>query len=239
MQAVDLDALKRSGALWRGRRSVLMAGRVLGSGWAVLDEVLGGGWPRAALVEVLGDAHLGLSLLLPLLADLSLESRWLTWVAPPYLPYAPALAARGIRVERVLLVQQVSDEQALWAAEQVLKSGACSLLLAWPDRAGARGLDTARLRRLQLAAEQGDCTGVLFRPLRAVRQGSTAALRLRVRPAPLGLEVEVLKRRGGWGGGTCIVPMHAGTRDEGRGARQVPLPSVLVPGSSVLVPSRA
>lgn len=139
MQAVDLDALKRSGALWRGRRSVLMAGRVLGSGWAVLDEVLGGGWPRAALVEVLGDAHLGLSLLLPLLADLSLESRWLTWVAPPYLPYAPALAARGIRVERVLLVQQVSDEQALWAAEQVLKSGACSLLLAWPDRAGARG----------------------------------------------------------------------------------------------------
>ena len=120
MQAVDLDALKRSGALWRGRRSVLMAGRVLGSGWAVLDEVLGGGWPRAALVEVLGDAHLGLSLLLPLLADLSLESRWLTWVAPPYLPYAPALAARGIRVERVLLVQQVSDEQALWAAEQVL-----------------------------------------------------------------------------------------------------------------------
>ena len=48
MQVVDLDELKRNGALWQGRRPVLPAGRVLASGWPVLDELLGGGWPRAA-----------------------------------------------------------------------------------------------------------------------------------------------------------------------------------------------
>ena len=67
MQVVDLDELKRNGALWQGRRPVLPAGRVLASGWPVLDELLGGGWPRAALAEVLSDAHQGLSLLLPAL----------------------------------------------------------------------------------------------------------------------------------------------------------------------------
>ena len=210
MQVVDLEELKRKGALWQGRRGRLTGDLLLPSGWHVLDELLGGGWPRAVLSEVLSDAHLGLSLVLPLLAGLSRDARWLTWVTPPYLPYAPALAARGVRVERLLLVQQVSAGQALWATEQALKSGACSLVLAWPEPQGAKPLDTAQLRRLQLAAEQGDCTGVLFRSSRVAQQGSPAALRLRVRSVPLGLDVEVLKRRGGWGGTRCIVPVETG-----------------------------
>ncbi len=209
MQVVDLDELKRNGALWQGRRPGPPAGRVLASGWPVLDELLGGGWPRAALVEVFSDAHRGLSLLLPAMAGLGGDTRWITWVAPPHVPYAPALAARGIRVDRLLLVRDVSEDQALWAAEQALKSGASSMLLAWPGQAGGRGPGTAQLRRMQLAAEQGDCIAVLFRPLRAAGDGSSAALRLRLHPAPLGLEVEVLKRRGSWAGGACIVPTYA------------------------------
>ena len=219
MQVISLDDLKRNGDLWQGRRAVVPAGRVLSSGWPVLDELLAGGWPRAALSELLSDSHQGLSLLLPLIARLSAEARWITWVARPHVPYAPALAARGVRVGRLLLIREVSDEQALWAAEQVLKSGASSLLLAWPGEAGGKGPQTAQLRRLQLAAEQGDCSALLFRPLRTAGQGSSAALRLRVRPAPLGLEVEVLKRRGGWAGGSCIVPVGTGLRAEGRGRR--------------------
>lgn len=203
MQVVDLDELKRNGVLWQGRRGGLAPDRLLASGWPVLDGVLGGGWPRTALVEVLSEAHQGLPLLLPLLARLSRDPRWLVWVAPPYVPYAPALAARGICIERLLLVRDVTAEQSLWAAEQALRSGACGAVLVWPEQ-----VQTAQLRRLQLAAEQGGCPGILFRPLRAAGQGSPAALRLRVRPAPLGLEVEVLKRRGGWGGESCIVPMH-------------------------------
>ena len=216
MRVVSLEQLKRNGALWQGRRNALTADRVLASGWKALDELLGGGWPRAALAEVLSDAHQGLSLVLPLLARVGAGSRWLVWVAPPYVPYAPALAARGVSVERLLLVQDVSAGQRLWAAEQALKSGACGAVLLWPQQ-----VQTAQLRRLQLAAEQGDCPGILFRSPRAAGQGSPAALRLRVRPVPLGLEVEVLKRRGAWGGESCIVPFAAGrgSRIEDRGSR--------------------
>lgn len=218
MQVVNLDELKRNGALWQGRRSVPAADRVLASGWRVLDGLLGGGWPRAALAEVLGEAHQGLPLVLPLLARLSQDPRWLVWIAPPYVPYAPALAARGIRVEQLLLVCDVSAGQRLWAAEQALKSGACGAVLLWPGQ-----LQTAQLRRLQLAAERGDCPGILFRPPRAAGQGSPAALRLRVRPAPVGLEVEVLKRRGAWGGARCIVPMSDDPAAGGGGESNDPL----------------
>ena len=212
MQMVDLEQLKRGGLLWQGRRTVPSAGQILPSGWPLLDELLGGGWPRAALVEVLSDVHQGLSLVLPLLAARGADSRWLAWVAPPYVPYAPALLARGIRVEQLLLVQDVSAEQRLWAAEQALKSGACGVVLLWPEQ-----VRMAQLRRLQLAAGQGDCLGVLFRSVRVAQQGSPAALRLRVRPVPLGLEVELLKRRGAWGGRSCIVPLDAAATGDGRG----------------------
>ena len=211
MRVVDLEQLKREGALWQGRRNWQATDRVLSSGWPVLDELLGGGWPRAALSEVLSDAHQGLPLLLPLLARLSQRERWLVWVAPPYVPSAPALSARGMRIERLLLVRDVVTAQRLWVAEQALKSGACGAVLAWSEQ-----VRTAQLRRLQLAAEQGDCPCMLFRPSRAVGQGSPAALRLRVRPAPLGLEAEVLKRRGAWGGARCIVPMYRGEERDPR-----------------------
>ena len=39
MQVVNLDELKRNGALWQGRRGALAADRLLASGWRVLDEV--------------------------------------------------------------------------------------------------------------------------------------------------------------------------------------------------------
>jgi cell division inhibitor SulA/protein ImuA len=208
MQVVDLEKLKQDGSLWQGRRARPAAAQVLSSGWTVLDEALGGGWPRHALVEVISDAHQGLSLLLPLLARLTQGPRWLTWVAPPHVPYAPALVAHGVRVERLLLVQDLSADQRLWAAEQALKSGGCGLVLVWPEQ-----VQSAQLRRLQLAAEQGDCPGVLFRHPRTLRQGSPAAVRLRVWPSPLGLEVEVLKRRGAWGGARCIVSVPAGGED--------------------------
>lgn len=208
MQVVDLEKLKQGGRLWQGRKDAPLAQGVLPSGWSALDEALGGGWPRSGLVEVISDAHQGLPLLLPLLARLGAGDRWLAWVAPPHVPYAPALVAHGIRIDRLLLVQEVSAEQCLWATEQALKSGACGMVLAWPQR-----LQAVQLRRLQLAAEHGDCPGILFRNARALRQASPAAVRLRVRPSPGGLEVEVIKRRGAWGGARCIVSMPTG--DEG------------------------
>ena len=70
-------------------------------------------------------------------------------------------------------------------------------MLTW----GGRG-ETAWLRRLQLAAETGRSLALLFRGPEAARQHSPAALRLAVRPAAAGMEVAVLKQRGGRAGAT-------------------------------------
>ena len=190
-----LDTLLRHPAIWRGGQSASAAGTVVASGYAALDQVLpGGGWPCGALTEILAEREgIGeLRLLMPALAQLSQESGWQAWVAPRHLPYAPALAAAGVALARVLVVRPQAPGDAWWAAEQALRSGACSAVLAWLATP-----DERRMRRLQLAAEAGRSWCVLFRPARDAGERSPAALRLYLEPAGDSLAVHVLKRRGG------------------------------------------
>jgi hypothetical protein len=193
---MSLDELLRHPALWRAREPVEAAGRPgLPTGFAVLDRCLpGGGWPSRGLVEILADrTGIGeLSLLLPALARLCAgghEGGWLAWISPPHPPYAPALAACGIDVSRVLVVRAPPAE---WAMEQALRSGACSAVLGW-----AACRDRQSLRRLQLAAEQSDSLAVLFRRLRNGSEPSPAVLRIALTTGRDGLEARILKSRGG------------------------------------------
>ena len=133
-----------------------------------------------------------LRLLTPALAHLPEADGWLAWVAPPYVPYAAALAAVGVRLDRLVVANPQSEADAWWTAEQALRSGACGALLAW-----LRAADERRMRRLQLAAETGHTWGVLFRHARAAQDRSPAALRLLLEPSTEGLAVSILKRRGG------------------------------------------
>ena len=101
-------------AIWRGRSAARL--ETLPSGFAALDEALpGGGWPRAGLIEILiGRFGSGeLSLLLPALAALTraASARWCVWVAPPLMPFAPALVAQGVRAR--------SDRRGGWHAAVV------------------------------------------------------------------------------------------------------------------------
>lgn len=179
-------------ALWRGRSAARMP--TWSTGFPALDAGLpGGGWPKAGLVEVLtprlgvGELHL----LLPALAQLSglTPARWIAWISPPHVPFAPALAARGLVLDRQLIVR---TELPLWAMEQALGSGACEAALAWVQRAQPRSL-----RRLQLATERGRTVGFVFRALERARESSPAALRLAIEPRESGLEITLLKSRGG------------------------------------------
>lgn len=190
-----LDAILRHPAVWRGSQRAQIAGDVVPSGFAALDDVLpGGGWPCGALTEILPErAGIGeLGLLMPALAQLSRQSGWQAWVAPRHVPYAPALAAAGIALARVLVVRPQTSGDAWWAAEQALRSGACCAMLAWLASPDERGM-----RRLQLAAEAGRSWCVLFRPARDVGQRSPAVLRLYLESAGDSLAVHVIKRRGG------------------------------------------
>jgi hypothetical protein len=109
------DALSRAGA------------PTVPSGFSGLDtELPGGGWPAGVLTEIL-PAHEGigeLRLLGSALAALSKRGSWLAWIAPPHLPYAPALAAAGIDIAKLVIVRTASAKETLWATEQALRSSA-------------------------------------------------------------------------------------------------------------------
>lgn len=189
-----LDRLLAGSQLWRARTQADIPAEP--TGHAGLDALLpGGGWPRGALSEVLfaGPGVGEMQLVLPWLARLTQAGGRVALVHPPHIPYAPALIAAGVAVQRLCVVGSGSSPgTGHWAMEQMLRSGGFGAVLGWPGR-----LDGRDLRRLQLAAEQGRSSGVLFRDLGQAAQPTPAALRLRVQGPPETFEVEVLKSRGG------------------------------------------
>lgn len=199
-----LNNLLQSSEIWRASSLEHGVKPGIPSTYPELDRRLpGGGWPRDGVTELLHD-HQGLGelrLVIPALAQLSREqTRWITWVAPPYIPYAPALAAHDIDLSSLLLITPGNSKNALWAIEKALLSNSCSAVLAWPGAIRNRDI-----RRLQLAAREGNCWSILFRPARAARQTSPAELRIQLEPSPRlsehsSIQVCILKRRGGWGG---------------------------------------
>ncbi|XOV81783.1 MAG: translesion DNA synthesis-associated protein ImuA [bacterium] len=179
------------------------------SGYQQLDQHLPGkGWPAAGLMEfMLTSAGVGeLRLLVPALQQLGhSEARWLAWINPPFIPYAPALQSVGIDTSKILLVHPRTHMDALWALERACKSGSCSMALAWLDEKKLKLKDT---QRLQVAAKQGQTLTCLFRPKTALTQSSMAELRVALNHLKPGqLSVDILKRRGGWPVSNVLLPV--------------------------------
>ena len=190
----SLQTLVQNPAIWRGDEQARVALPSIPTGFSEFDrELPGGGWPRGMVSELLTErSGIGeLSLLMPALAQLSQQDGWLMLIAPPWIPYAPALAARGIRLSRVIVANTVSDKDTLWAEEQSLRAGNCSAVLAWPAAFSEHGL-----RRLQFAAEEGGSFGVVFSETSRAALPSPAPLRLRLGVRHDRLSVKILKRRG-------------------------------------------
>ena len=198
---LGLQQLLQQTQIWRGRdhdfhstQSKESSG--LPTGYSLLDEQLPtAGWPRGALTEILSD-HPGqgeLQLLLPTLRALTNNQQTIALIDPPWIPYAPALAAAGIALPYLITIGPLSKVDRLWALEQVLRSGHCRAVLAWPEL----NLTIKTLRRLQLAAEAGQSTGFLFRSSTAKQQHSPAALRIHLKPlSAQKQQLEIIKCRG-------------------------------------------
>ena len=198
---MSIEKLINHPHIWRGENSQ-SSDVVHSTGFKELDSHLpGGGWPTATLTEIILDGYgIGeLSLLMPALArlnrpqDLEQAAGWVLWVSPPFIPYAPALNRYGVDLTRMLVVHAARNHRdSLWAVEQALRNGSCAVVLAW-----VRSADENALRRLQLAAEEGCCWVVLFRPKKALQQRSPAALRLQLLSKRDSIQVEIRKCRGG------------------------------------------
>ena len=188
---VALDTLLQEQRVWRGQSTAVPAS-IQPTGYATLDAALPtGGWPDSALSEILVSAEgVGeLQLLWPTLARLTAASERVVLVAPAYVPFPWAWKAAGINLS-YLTVIQASERDALWAAEQCLRSGSCGAVLCWPQQINDRAL-----RRLQVAAETGQTLAFAYRPIAEAVNPSPAALRLAVETCPA--QLRVLKCRGG------------------------------------------
>lgn len=208
---MSLQTLLNSGRLWRANSQQAAHQGTLSSGIEALDQLLLGGWPKAQISELLytGQGIGELRLLLPTLKKLSdaQESKgWLTWVTPPLLPYPPALHSAGLEISQQLLLTPTEPKLALWATEQALKSGSSPAVIAWLEQ--QQELESKEIRRLQLAAEQGQSQLWLMRPASVAEQASPAACRLKLKACRSNaIEVECLKRRGGWAPPPIQVPV--------------------------------
>ena len=184
--------------LWRGNEFAQATTPSVPTGYAELDVHLpGAGWPTGVLTEIhverpgIGE----LQLVMPAAARLTQADRWQVMIAPPYLPYAPALATHGVKLSRLMLIRPKTLTEQLWACEQALQSTSCGAVMLWLDQTTERIPENA-LRRLQLTAERRNVLAMLFRASRA-SSCTQAALRLHISRQQNNTIVRILKRRGG------------------------------------------
>jgi protein ImuA len=215
---LPLDDARLQGRLWRGSSLGAATDPTLPSGFAALDaELPGGGWPLRAVTELLTPQSgvLEWRLLAPALQRwwagqatpapaagrrarqaAAPALRTLLLVNPPHAPHLPGLQALGLPPAALVWVATSTPAEALWAAEQAIKSRVA--VLAWLPEARPE-----QIRRLQVGALSTDAPSLLLRPERAAQQSSAAPLRLLLRPGEgWALDVHLLKRRGpaheGW-----------------------------------------
>jgi protein ImuA len=210
-----LSALRET--IQRIERRPARRGGVVPSGLPQLDAALpAGGFPRGALSELSGGQASGKTVAaLGLLAALPPDALF-AWIDARGELYPPGAAARGVELQRLLIVRPASHARAaapdagarpapprahlvsdaLWAAEALLGSGAfAAVVIDVPLCTALRGWDGVA-RRLQAAAEKGGSVGLwLAEPGAAVRV--PAAVRLVV-----AMEGGVLTARSDTGPGT-------------------------------------
>ncbi|GAB3242784.1 translesion DNA synthesis-associated protein ImuA [Chitinimonas naiadis] len=194
VQAALIDVLKHPG-IWRGDGFSQARQPITPCGHAALAGVLpGGGWPQAAVSEIIPSrAGCGeLRMLLPALAKLTQAGQKVLLIAPPHIPYAPAWQAAGVDMRHLTWIATENEHDAQWAMEQALREPACGAVVGWFKQS----LSDRNCRRLQLAAETGGGCGFVLREGKAEALSSPFSLRLAVESVAGGVAVRVLKRRG-------------------------------------------
>lgn len=198
-----IEHLKQKQWLWSGSQTP-DNDDYYSTGYDLLDQKLEGGFPKHGVIELQGAASIGeLRLLLPHLKNTSQE-RLSVFIQPPGYLCAEQLNNQGLDNNKVLLIYPQNEKQALWAAEQCLRSGACSNVLLWHSE-----LEVHQARRLQVASEHGNCLHFLFKTKQKSLFSLPVSLSMTLLPHALGVEVTITKRKGGWPQGSFVIDMSA------------------------------
>ncbi|WP_444902932.1 translesion DNA synthesis-associated protein ImuA [Microbulbifer sp. CnH-101-E] len=178
------------------------------TGFTSLDALLKDrGWPHGSTTELLvAQANSNaLSLLLPMLAELTQKGEMVILIKPPFTPSASELAQHGIQLEQLLLVHPRDKRDCLWAIEQSLQSGGCSAVLSWQ---GEQAISYRELQRLQQSAEKSGCLHFHFRPQSEAPRPSPARLKLQLDNRQEQLALRLLNQTGGPSGQRLQLNRH-------------------------------
>jgi len=189
-----IDLLEQKHLVWRGRdkKTVAdLAGFSSKSGYATLDEKLEGGLPQCGVVSLSSTCGIGeLRLLIPTMLS---KKRLHVFINPPGYLSAEFLHHQGFDLNLIFVINTKQKNDALWSAEQCLKSGACSTVLLWQNH-----IEVHQVKRLQLASENGACLQFLLRSTQRSNFSLPVTLSMELAPHHLGIETTITKRKGGW-----------------------------------------
>ena len=170
-------------ALRQGVRANAASGeaRAVSLGVEPIDTALaGGGLGLGNLHEISGEAATGF--VAALLGRLEGQVLWCTGQRRTQPLYPPGLARFGLDPDRLVLARPASKRDALWVAEEAMKSGALRAVVLEAEFT----VPLSASRRLQLSVEASRCLGLLlYRGEEERISGATAArTRWKVSPHP-------------------------------------------------------
>ena len=196
-----LQQLQNRQLIWQASQTEAPYEHCQSTGFVALDKLLGGGWPQHTVIELQSHGACAEVQLIDKALDGSGSELLQIWINPPAKLCAEYLLQQKRSLHQVLQLQAPRSADALWAAELCLKSGSCADVLLWQHQ-----LNLTQLKRLQLAAAQGQSQLYLFRPALAEQQLLPWALSLQLLPVSAGLQIRILKRKGGWQQQELLLP---------------------------------
>ena len=216
-------------AIWRGNELGSPVTTVVPSGFAALDaELPGAGWPCHSLTEILQPQPTVAEwrLLAPAIRQVVAKGGNVVIVGPPKSPHLPGLRHIGLDERHLVWIQADTPAERLWVTEQLVKTNAAGLLIAWLPQARQE-----QIRRLQVCAQACDGPVFLCRPAAAEHEPSAAPLRVQLRfGLDWELHVHLLKRKGPTHEGSVVLSSIPG------GLESILTPRLRTP--SVIIASR-
>ena len=129
-----LNHLKNQRLLWQGNDYIPFP-ETQSTGFIEFDQQLNGGFPEQGIVEIDSATGIGeLRLLLPFLSNkLQQDQRLIVFIGLPVVLNAEALQQQNISLSQVLVINPNTAKDALWAAEQCLKSALLNTAVRAPN----------------------------------------------------------------------------------------------------------
>ncbi len=196
-----IEQLEHKRLIWRGNEQKNQQ-NILPTGYSELDEKLDGGLPKNGVIEIQTELGIGELRLLKSFMLQHCEERLIAFIQAPGSLSAEFLVSQGFDLTKIIIITPKNHKDALWAAEQCLKSGSCGCVLLWQQ-----SLQVHQAKRLQVACDTGNSVQFIFKSKQENVLSLPVSLSLALSPHPDGLKAKIIKRKGGWAQGFFHINM--------------------------------